>query len=161
MAAEYNVQAIMDDLRKIGDLNPDQHDGSYELMKETIQAYSEMSDYSPLDYRDLNLVYLTTVGTWKQSISSKKKTIDDSHLSSQAKQRLKALWDIIWQKAEMGEYTNNEPDASGHRGRSAGGSGEQRQDLGVRERNAQLGQVRYLEMGRDQHPRVRAHGCSR
>ena len=79
MAAEYNVQAIMDDLRKIGDLNPDQHDGSYELMNETIQAYSEMSDYSPLDYRDLNLVYLTTVGTWKQSISSKKKTIDDSH----------------------------------------------------------------------------------
>lgn len=123
MAAEYNVQAIVDDLRKIGDLDPNQHDGSYELMKETIQAYSEMSDYSPLDYRDLNLVYLTTVGTWKQSISSKKKTIDDSHLSSEAKQRLKALWDTTWKKAEMGEYTNNEPDASGHRSIGMFGTG--------------------------------------
>ena len=123
MAIEYNVQAMLDDLRKAGDLNPDQHDGSYEMMKETIQAYSELPDYSALDYQDLNLVYLTTVGTWKQGITAKKKTVDGSHLFPEAKERLKGLWDKTWQRAEVGEYTNNESDASGHRSIGMFGTG--------------------------------------
>ena len=37
--------------------------GCYELMRKTIEAYSKLKDFSVLDYKDLNLVYLTTVGT--------------------------------------------------------------------------------------------------
>lgn len=38
MAEEYDVQAIMDALREKEEMDPDQHDGSYELMRETIEA---------------------------------------------------------------------------------------------------------------------------
>ena len=70
MAEEYDVQAIMDVLKEKEEMDPDQHDGCYELMRETIEAYRKLGDFSSLDYKDLNLVYLTTVGTWKQGISS-------------------------------------------------------------------------------------------
>ncbi len=42
-------------------------------MRETIRAYKNMGDISTCDYKDLNLVYLTCVGTWKQGIDAKKK----------------------------------------------------------------------------------------
>ena len=114
MAEEYNVQEIMSALKKKSEMDPDQHDGCYELMRETIAAYSKLKDFSTIDYRDLNLVYLTTVGTWKQGIESKKKTVEDSHLLSDDKEYLSMLWDEIWEKASNGEYSNNELDASGN-----------------------------------------------
>ena len=114
MAEEYNVQEIMNALKKKSEMDPDQHDGCYELMRETIAAYSKLKDFSMIDYRDLNLVYLTTVGTWKQGIESKKNTVSESHLLPEDKENLKKLWDKIWEKATRGEYTNNELDASGN-----------------------------------------------
>lgn len=77
MAEEYDVQAIMNALKEKEEMDPDQHDGCYELMRETIEAYGKIDDYSTLDYKDLNLVYLTTVGTWKQGIEGKKKTVNE------------------------------------------------------------------------------------
>lgn len=41
MAEEYNVQEIMNALRKKSEMDPDQHDGCYELMRETITAYGD------------------------------------------------------------------------------------------------------------------------
>lgn len=38
MAEEFDVQAIMNVLREKEEMDPDQHDGSYELMRETIEA---------------------------------------------------------------------------------------------------------------------------
>ena len=72
MAEEYNVQDILTDLKAKEEMDPDKHDGCYELMRETIKAYAKLDDISTLDYKDLNLVYLTTVGTWKQGVESKK-----------------------------------------------------------------------------------------
>ena len=110
MAEEYDVQAIMNSLREEPEMDPDRHDGCYELMRETIEAYRKLKDYSTLDYKDLNLVYLTTVGTWKQGIEGKKKTVNESHLLSDDKEYLTMLWDEIWEKAGRGEYTNYEMD---------------------------------------------------
>lgn len=118
MAEEYNIQAIINDLKEKEEMDPDKHDGCYELMRETISAYAKLDDFSVLDYKDLNLVYLTTVGTWKQKIESKKKTVNDSHLMPNDKEHLSMLWDEVWEKAGRGEYTNFELDAAG--GRSVG-----------------------------------------
>ena len=114
MADEYNVQAIMNALKGKTEMDPDQHDGCYELMRETISAYSKLKDFSVIDYKDLNLVYLTTVGTWKQGVEGKKKTVRESHLLLEDKEYLAKLWDDIWDKACRGEYTNNEMDANGN-----------------------------------------------
>ena len=118
MAEEYNIQAIMNDLKEKEEMDPDTHDGCYELMRETVGAYAKLDDFSVLDYKDLNLIYLTTVGTWKQKIESKKKTVNDSHLMPDDKEHLSRLWDKVWEKAGRGEYTNFELDAAG--GRSIG-----------------------------------------
>ena len=108
MAEEYDIQAIINDLKETPEMDPDQHDGCYELMRETIEAYSKLEDFSVIDYRDLNLVYLTTVGTWKQGVEGKKKNVVESHLRPEDKEYLTMLWDDVWDKASRGEYTNNE-----------------------------------------------------
>ncbi len=108
MTQGYDVQAIMNLLRGKSEMNPDEHDGCYELMRETIEAYSKLKDFSVLDYKDLNLVYLTTVGTWRQGIEAKKNTIKESHLLSDDKEYLTLLLDEIWEKASRGEYTSNQ-----------------------------------------------------
>ena len=53
-------------------MNPDQHDGSYELVRETVGTYADCS-LDELDYNDLNLVYLMSVGTWKHGFQQKEK----------------------------------------------------------------------------------------
>lgn len=85
-------------------MNPDKHDGTYELVRETIRAYSEMGNLSVCDYKD----YLMTVGTWKQKVPAKKKTVDESHLQEESKTRLKNLLDTVWTKAEMKDYSNSD-----------------------------------------------------
>ena len=98
-------------LKEQNEMYPDQHDGCYELMRETIKAYSRLKDFSNLDYRDLNLVYLTTVGTFRQGVKSKKDLIRKSHLLSDDIENLIMLWDTVWNKASHGAYENNEPTA--------------------------------------------------
>lgn len=113
MEAQYDIQAIMRDLQATSELHPDQHDGSYELMRQTIQQYSRMADDSAWDYKDLNLVYLTTVGTWKQGLDGKLKTVQESHLPEESKAALASLWNSIWENAVAGKYSNSGMDASG------------------------------------------------
>ena len=88
MHDEYDVQALIDDLRSKEEMDPDQHDGCYRLMRETIAAYARLDDHRVLDYQDLNLIYLTTVLTIKQSIESKKRTVMASHLAEADKEGL-------------------------------------------------------------------------
>ena len=109
MSEEYNVQAIIDDLKTKEEMDPNKHDGSYELMRKTVEAYAKLNDLSVLDFNDLNLVYLTTVGTFRQGVSAKKKLVNNSHLLTNDKEYLTTLWDNIWEKAGRGEYSNYEP----------------------------------------------------
>lgn len=89
-------------------LDPTEHDGSYEMVNEIIRAYATMDDLSVIDYRDLNLVYLMTVGTWKHGITFKKILINDSNLPETEKKRLMELFDYLWSKTEQGMFSNCE-----------------------------------------------------
>lgn len=90
------------------EMDPNSYDATYELIREVIKAYENVEDLSICDYKDLNLVYLMCVGTWKHGIDAKKKTVDDSHLPSEEKSRLKDLLDTLWERAKNGEYASNE-----------------------------------------------------
>ena len=103
----YDTQGIMQALREKEELDPDSHDGSYEIMRETIWAYAHLKDLSAIDYHDLNLVYLTSVGTFKHGIEAKKRIIDESHLRSEDKEYLKSLWDEVWKRANIGPTNRN------------------------------------------------------
>ena len=105
------VKGYLDIVQKLlhaDEMEPNSHDATYELIREVINAYEIMGDLSVCDYRDLNLVYLMCVGTWKHGFDAKKKTIDVSHLPDSEKSRLKNLLDELGEKAKNGEYTNNE-----------------------------------------------------
>ena len=111
MRVSAEVKEYLDIVQKLlhaEEMNPDSHDATYELIREVIRAYASMGDLSICDYRDLNLVYLMCIGTWKQRLDAKKKTVDDSHLPNNEKNRVKDLLDTIWKRAQNGEYKNNE-----------------------------------------------------
>lgn len=98
---------IVQKLLHADEMEPDTHDATYELIREVINAYEIMGDLSVCDYRDLNLVYLMCVGTWKHGFDAKKKTIDASHLPDSEKNRLKNLLYELGERAKRGEYANN------------------------------------------------------
>lgn len=106
-----SVKTYMDLIQKLQhseEMDPDKHDGTYELVRETIRSYAEMGDLSVCDYKDLNLVYLMTVGTWKQKLPAKKSTVDNSNLPEEAKEKLKSLLNKVWERGENKKYTNSE-----------------------------------------------------
>lgn len=98
---------IVQELLHADEMEPDTHDATYELIREVINSYEIMGDLSVCDYKDLNLVYLMCVGTWKHGFDAKKKTIDASHLPDSEKNRLKNLLDELGERAKHGEYANN------------------------------------------------------
>lgn len=90
------------------EMDSDSHDATYELIREVIKAYETLGDLSICDYKDLDLVYLMCVGTWKQGLDEKKKTVSKSHLPDDEKKRLEDLLNTLWTRAQNGKYTNNE-----------------------------------------------------
>lgn len=98
---------IVQELLHADEMEPDTHDATYELIREVINSYEIMGDLSVCDYKDLNLIYLMSVGTWRHGFDSKKKTIDASHLPDSEKSRLKNLLDELGERAKRGEYANN------------------------------------------------------
>ena len=108
MPAKYDVQGIIQYLQGLEDFIPEKYDGSYELVRETVNAYATLSDYSNVDFRDLNLVYLMAVGTWKHSVEKKKETVNLSHLPDSEKARLIRVLDAVWAKAVAHEYEHSE-----------------------------------------------------
>lgn len=83
---------------------PDQHDGSYELMREVINAYATAGNNSEWDYKDLNLVYLSSVISSRHGIEPKKQVIRDSHLPEEQKTRLIDVISTIWNRVQAFEY---------------------------------------------------------
>lgn len=59
-------QEILNKLKHASELSPDEHDGSYELVRTIVSAYRDV-DEAVLDYHDLNAIYLMCIGTWRHS----------------------------------------------------------------------------------------------
>ena len=62
------------------ELIPNTYDASYELVTEVVKSYAKMQDLSECDYNDLDLIYLSTVGTWKHSVEKKIDSVNKSNL---------------------------------------------------------------------------------
>lgn len=103
--------SLLNKLRSIPELVPDEHDGSYELMRETIRAYSHLEDLSKVDFNDLNTIYLMSVGTFKHGVQVKRKLVEkDSHLKEEDKKYLVSILEKIETNAKIGKYNNPYPD---------------------------------------------------
>ena len=99
---------IIEMLNQEPEMNPDLHDGSYELMREIVESYSHVDNYSVLNYKDLNAVYAMAIGTWKLNVEKKKEYVDAGHLPDDEKETMADVIDDVWDKACRGKYTNRE-----------------------------------------------------
>jgi len=103
-----NKEELLKDLREVPEMNPDEHDGSYELMREIVASYKTMEDFSQCNYRDLNAVYMMAIGTWKSNTEKKKDYVKQGHLPDDEKNRMEKVIDRIWDNACYNKYQNKE-----------------------------------------------------
>lgn len=103
-----DAKQIIELLNQETEMNPDLHDGSYELVREIVESYSKIEDYSVLDFKDLNAVYAMAIGTWKLNVEKKKEYVNAGHLPDDEKETMTDVIDHIWDKACRGSYTNRE-----------------------------------------------------
>lgn len=94
---------IYDSLLKADELIPSEYDGSYELVKEIVNAYKSVP-LENLTMDDLNAVYFMAIGTFKRNIESKKELIRLSNLDDSKKQFMFNLLDETKRKSEANEY---------------------------------------------------------
>ena len=103
-----NKEKLMQDLQQLSEMDPNKHDGSYELMREIVSAYASMDDLSMCDFLDLNAVYAMAVGTWKLNTEKKKEYVNSGHLPDSEKARMTQVIDRIWDNACKNVYENRE-----------------------------------------------------
>ena len=101
-----NKEKLLQDMKMLTEMDPDKHDGSYEIMREIVNSYAVMTDYSNCDYNDLNAIYLMAVGTWKLNPEKKKESILKTHLPQSEKERMIQVLDRVWDNACRNLYQN-------------------------------------------------------
>ena len=93
------------------ELIPNTYDASYELVTEVVKSYAKMQDLSECDYNDLDLIYLSTVGTWKHSVEKKIDSVNKSNLPKIEKERLIAYITNLWERVNAREFTHCEDES--------------------------------------------------
>lgn len=102
---EFKDNRLIEELKTVRDVEPDKHDGSYELVRNTVESLSTVP-VDQLDICDLDLLYFMVIGTWRSGVDVKRQKIKDSHLSTVEKDRLSAVLDRIKEKAVQHFYEN-------------------------------------------------------
>lgn len=101
-----NVQKpnrIYASLKNAQDLIPDEYDGSYELVREVVNAYEKVP-YDKLTLDDLDAMFFMCIGTFKHGVEAKKRQLRKSNLPESEKGRILNLIDKIVNKSDNLEY---------------------------------------------------------
>ena len=104
----YKYLSFIEYLQKHTEINPYTYDASYELVTEVIKSYSRMEDFSKCDFNDLDLIYLSTVGTWKHSVEKKIDSVNKSNLPQTEKKLLIEYISNLWERVNSREFTHCE-----------------------------------------------------
>ena len=99
------MDSLLEKLSELTELKTDEHDGSYELVREVVKALKNIN-INTTGIEDLDMLYFMTVGTWSYSYEKKKERIEESHLRLEDKQRLIQLIDKLEENAENRLYEN-------------------------------------------------------
>ncbi|MDD2503849.1 MAG: AAA family ATPase [Clostridia bacterium] len=94
-------------IKNMPDVVPDEHDGSYELIRETVNSLAN-TPIDRLDVADMELLYFMAVGTWKGGEKFRLEKIRKSNLPIEEKVRLTSIFNIVVEKAKRHEYQNTE-----------------------------------------------------
>ena len=88
----------LDELKTAADIVPDEHDGSYELVRETVKSLSTVP-LDQIDVKDFDLLYSMAIGTWKIGVDKKLQRIKEIHLSDVEKKKLSVVLDKVKNKS--------------------------------------------------------------
>lgn len=102
---EFKDNQTLRDIMTMEDIVPDEHDGSYELVRETIESLSKL-DLHKIDIPDLDLLYLMAVGLWKGGIELRLRKVEESNLPIEEKNRLITVFNNVVDRAKNYEYEN-------------------------------------------------------
>lgn len=102
----HNLISILKNTSNISN-NPNLHDGSYELVSKTVEFISKLNP-SKLTIRDMDLLYLMTVGTFRCGWDCKVRRIENSNLKEDDKKSLIQILNSVKGKLENGEYNNSQ-----------------------------------------------------
>ena len=103
-------ERLIKDLQQVSEIEPDIYDGSYELMRVIVKAYSTMVSYDECTFRDLNAIYMMAIGTFKANIEKKKEYVQRGCLSQEQKDTMCQTLDRVWDNACHFLYQNKEKD---------------------------------------------------
>ena len=104
---KFKENSVLDKIMNNPDIDPDKHDGSYELVRETINSLSKL-DADKIEIKDLDMLYSMSLGTWKMGISVRIDRINNSNLPDEEKQRLKTVLNKLVKNAKEQAYSNME-----------------------------------------------------
>lgn len=102
---EFKENKLLSDIRTMPDVVPDKHDGSYELVRETVNSLAN-TPIDRLDVPDLELLYFMAVSTSKGGEKFRLEKIKKSSLPIEEKERLTAVFKRVIEKAKKHEYQN-------------------------------------------------------
>lgn len=96
---------LIDEIKATNICEPDEHDGSYELVRETIKAYAEVyeSIEDVVGLSDFKLI--RAMATIQKGEEKVKKNIDNSHLHQLQKDNLNNVVDKVW--GNRSKYENS------------------------------------------------------
>lgn len=100
------MENILSALSEKLELIADEHDGSYELVREAVKALSTLNNDN-IKIEDLNMLYFSTVGTFSRTFNHKEACINRSSLNDIEKQKLHETLKRIREKAINGDYNNH------------------------------------------------------
>lgn len=102
---EFKENKLLSDIKTMPEVVPDEHDGSYELIRETVNSLAN-TPIERLDVPDLELLYFMAVGTWKGGEKFRLEKIKKSNLPIEEKEHLTAVFNRVVEKAKKHEYQN-------------------------------------------------------
>jgi 5-methylcytosine-specific restriction protein B len=104
------MKPFYEELVRATELNPNEHDGSYELVQEVVGAYSRLETFNNVNFNDLNLIYLMTIISESRNRDKKLALVDSSNLKEEDKLIVKAKINEVFDKAANREYENRSGD---------------------------------------------------
>jgi len=100
------MQDLLEKIRTMPDIDADEHDGSYELVREAVRSLSKLS-YEDYDVPDLDMLYFMAIGIWKGGTKFRFEKINKSNLPAEEKERLTRVFKSVVEKAKAKKYSNS------------------------------------------------------
>ena len=93
-------------LKGAKDIDPFKYDGSYLLTRKVVEAYKGIN-FNLLDNKDIELIYFSTIGTWRSSFQNKKERTLNSNLPNAKKEELVKLIEKLEQDTNNQVYEHS------------------------------------------------------